>query len=70
MSMTLKAGIDGRAKVMIKGKGENLSLSVLPLAQDERVSVQLSNSEGVCWSADYLAPALRNDSGQFKDRRR
>jgi hypothetical protein len=39
----------------------------MPLAQSPAVTVQLRNSEGVCWSQSYSAPASRSDAERFKD---
>ena len=41
---------------------------MLPLAQSPAVTVQLTNSAGKCWSADYSAPARMNRSDSFFDR--
>lgn len=56
----------GRAKVIVKAKGANLSLpSPLAIDQDDRVVAQLLNSSGECWGATYSS-ALRNTPGKFK----
>jgi hypothetical protein len=62
----LKPGMDGKPKITVKGRGVNLALPPLPLTQDPTVVVQLKNNAGVCWEADYSAPAIRNTSTQFK----
>ena len=65
--VTLKEGVEpGRAKILIKGKGANLDLPALPMTQP--VTVQLSNSLGVCWEAVYGPPAQRNEAEQYKDK--
>jgi len=65
--ITLKQGLaPGVAKIGLKGKGTNLNLPGLPLAQP--VTVQLRNGDGVCWEAVYGAPAGKNDGAQFKDK--
>ena len=65
--ITLKQGLaPGQAKIGLKGKGANLNLPALPLSQP--VTVQLRNSNGVCWEAVYSAPASKDDSTQFKDK--
>ncbi len=48
-------------------KGKNLPMPTLPLTQAQMVTVQLKNTAGVRWEADYSAPAKRNDTSQFKD---
>ena len=62
----LKEGIDGKAKILVKGKGVNLPLPTLPLTQP--VTVQLRSRDGGCWEAVYGAPATKNDATQFKDK--
>jgi cysteine-rich repeat protein len=65
--IVLKGGEDpGKAKIQVKAKGANVAPPSLPLAQP--VTVQLRNSDGVCWEALYGAPASRNDAGTFKDK--
>jgi hypothetical protein len=67
--MLLKAGADGSAKIIWKGKGSDLDPPSPPLSQP--VTVQLVNTVGVCWEAVYSAPALKNVGGspaQFKDK--
>ncbi len=68
--LKLKEGIDGKAKIGLKGKGLNLQMPPLfPLVQP--VTVQLLNSIGVCWEATYSAPATKNEAGppgKFKDK--
>ena len=56
----------GKAKIFVKGKGANLPMPSLPLAQP--VLVQLHNSDGLCWEATYSAPALKNQTDQFRDK--
>jgi hypothetical protein len=64
--MTLAAGLDGKAKVLVKGRGVQLDLAALPWSQP--VVVQLKNSEGECWEARYDAPARRDQPGRFLDK--
>jgi len=67
IKIILKPGDEGTAKIIVKGKGTSLSLSALPLAQDTQVTVQLKNTEGVCWTTSYAAPPISNRAEQFKD---
>lgn len=62
--MQLKAGVAGKAQLKIGGKGALLGLPALPLAQDQRVRVQLRNNEGHCWQAGYVS-ATKNDGETF-----
>ena len=71
MSLTLKEGFEGSAQITLKSKGVNLPMPTLPLAQDPAVTVQIKNDKGllgICWDADYAAPALANEQGQFRDK--
>lgn len=71
MQLQLMAGADGKAKIVVKGKGANLPMPTPAgpglFAQDITVFVQLVNSDGVCWEADFSAPAKKNDPSQFSD---
>ena len=68
LRVKLRAGTAGKASVRVVGKGANLGMPALPLAQDQVVTLQLKNTDGGCWSASYGAPAPRNQSDQFKDK--
>jgi len=59
----LTAGTSGKARITIKGKGENLAVPVLPLTLP--VTVQIRNAaSGQCWSATY-GVAKRNTATKF-----
>jgi len=72
MQLQLTAGAAGKAKIVVKGKGEGLPLPVpvgsALFAQDTALIVQLVNSDGMCWEADFSAPAKKNDLKQFNDK--
>jgi acyl-homoserine lactone acylase PvdQ len=63
-TLTLRAGPDGKARVIAKGKGAGLALPSLPLAGFP-LRAQLVNADGACWEAGYPT-ALRNDTVRFK----
>jgi Right handed beta helix region len=65
--IVLKPGADGKTSIVVKGKGSALDMPALPLAQDTTVTAQLKSSGGVCWGTVYAAPAVKNESEQFKD---
>ena len=72
LQLQVTAGAAGKAKIVVKGKGERLPLPV-PVgfslfAQDTAVIVQLVNSDGTCWEADFSSPAKKNDLKQFNDK--
>lgn len=59
----LKSGDDLAAKIIVKGKGDGLGLSAVPVDQLSSVRVQLL-TEDQCWEAHYTS--LANDTGTFK----
>ncbi len=67
--LQLKQGLEpGKTKIILKGKGANLPMPVLPMVQDHDVVLQLKASNGICWEARYGAPAFRNQPDQFRDK--
>ena len=67
LGVVLKAGDDGKAKIMVKGKSGNLGLPPT-LSLTQPVTVQIKNNAGICWQATYSAPALVDQPDQFKDK--
>jgi hypothetical protein len=63
--ITLRAGAAGKAKISVSAKGEGLPIPELPLEQAPKVIVQLQNSAGACWEAEYSS-ATKSSSTQFK----
>jgi hypothetical protein len=59
----LRSGSATKAKILVKGKGDNLPMPALPLTP--KVTVQLKNDEGFCWQAEYSTPS-KNQADQFK----
>lgn len=66
--LQLRAGEAGKAKILLKGKGDLLQmpdLATLALP----VTVQLvSRTDGTCWQAEYVGAALKQDATQFQDK--
>ncbi|HXJ32677.1 MAG TPA: hypothetical protein VMS22_01435 [Candidatus Eisenbacteria bacterium] len=63
--IVLKAGLAGKAKVQMKGKGSNLP--ALPLSLTLPAIVQLQSENGQCWGATFSpAGQIINDGTQFK----
>jgi len=60
----LRAANPARAKAIVKGRGLNLQMPTLPLA-GTRVTAQLINTEGECWSAEFTEPK-KNKKNAFK----
>jgi cysteine-rich repeat protein len=68
-SLLLKQGLaPGKTKIILGGKGANMSVPVLPLIQSPNVVMQLISSDGVCWETRYGMPAFRNQPDQFRDK--
>ena len=63
--ITLHAAEAGKAKISVSGKGDGLPMPELPLEQSPKVIVQLQNSAGMCWEAEYSS-ATKNSITQFK----
>lgn len=71
--LQLKAGTTaGKAKVAVLAKGANLGFlalePLLPLQQDPTVTIQVTNTDGKCWTAKYSTPAKKNQADQFLDK--
>ncbi len=67
ISTMLRAGDVGKARALVKGKGEHMTLPPLPLPLPVRTQLRASN--GKCWEADYSSAGVRvNDTTQFKGR--
>ena len=60
----LKEGVDGKARIVVSAKGENIDAAPLPLALDTTVTVQMRNG-AACWEGQF-SRALRNDDKRFK----
>lgn len=61
----LKAGLDGQAGVVVKGRGPNLDLPPLPITPP--VTIQLQEESGPCWGATYQTGGVRlNDGERFR----
>ena len=67
LTIVLKEGIAGHAKIGVTGKGgTNPPLPALPLPQP--ATVQVVNDDGICWESTFSAPANVNDGVKFKDK--
>jgi hypothetical protein len=66
----LQSGSQGKAKLLIKGKGAELDAPAVPLAQDQTVIAQIKNNllAGECWETRFSGPANKNDDKLFKDK--
>ena len=65
-TIILKAGDDGKAKIIVKGKGAGLILPS-PLDVELPVTVQLQSTNGECWQAGYFPVGVKkNEADMFK----
>lgn len=53
---TLKAKASGAATLVVKGKGQRLSLDALPVEGPVRVELHRAGAAHVCWGANYSQP--------------
>jgi hypothetical protein len=67
--LLLKAGDEGKAKVLLKGKGDNLPFPVpfLAFSPNAVITAQLVNDELTCWETSHSPPFTKNQVDQFKD---
>jgi cysteine-rich repeat protein len=65
--IALVPGGAGSAKIMVKGKGPGL-LIPSPSSLVTPVRVQLRNSAGLCWEAQFSAPVAKQTPDLFKDK--
>jgi hypothetical protein len=64
-SVTLAPGLDGKAKVTVKGAGDLLPLPATATPLGLPVRVQLQSDAGTCWATTFSA-AASNDGTKFK----
>lgn len=67
VQLKLQSGADGRAQIVVKGKGASLGAPDPELTLP--VTVQLVASDGAssrCWQTTFASAPLRNDDTQFK----
>jgi hypothetical protein len=68
LKVLLKSGTAGKAKVILKGKGDNLPFPASMLPMETPVKVQLSNDDpGTCWQTTHVSMGpLINSIDQYK----
>lgn len=63
--VVLRPGADGRSRVTLVARGDDLALPALPLGLPVRV--QLQGAHGPCWEATFSAAGARkNDAARFQ----
>lgn len=65
--LDLKAGVTGKAKIGLQGKGVSLPVPN-PAALASPVRAQLIRPNGPCWEAVFSPPFGKQDAVQFKDK--
>ncbi len=66
-SISLAAGDEGRSKIKLKAKGVNLVPPAIAVL-GENITVQLINSDGICWDAEFPTPASSLTTEVYKDK--
>lgn len=61
--MTLKPGVDGKTKIIVRANGWNVQPPALPVGMPLRAQVQAAS--GLCWDAVFSS-ATKNDAERFK----
>ena len=63
----LRTGADGKAKILVQGKGAALGMPRLATVA-QALRVQLLSSDGPCWEAVYSVPPTKSAAEIFTDR--
>jgi cysteine-rich repeat protein len=65
--IVLKAGISGKAKIQVQGRGSLLAMpSLTSLTQPVTIQIQATN--GICWETVFSSPPVVQSSTSFKDK--
>jgi hypothetical protein len=65
LNVLLLPGVDGEAKVIVKGKGANVGMPTLPPTTPVTVQLKRIDNAGICFNAAYTTP-IKNLPDQFK----
>jgi hypothetical protein len=66
--LRLRPGVDGKTRIVLRGKGDLLELRALPIPEGASVLVQLYNGLDRCWSTEFGQTPVRSDGRRFRDR--
>jgi len=66
LGILLKQGVDSVAKIVVKGRGANLQMPVLPPTPKVTVQLKRDDDLGICWDAEYSGTPIKNLPDQFK----
>lgn len=61
----VKTGSPGKTKVVVDGLGAALPDPPMPFGQEPKITVQVVNSLGTCWSTDYSSAAKVNTASKL-----
>ena len=65
--LVLKEGALGKAQIQASGRGANLAMPALT-GLTQPITVQIQNTNGLCWEAVYSAPATAQTADKLSDR--
>jgi cysteine-rich repeat protein len=65
--LQLKAGALGKAKIQLTARGTAMNMPDLSTLT-QPLTVQIQNSNGICWDAVYSSPPTLQSATQFKDK--
>ena len=65
LGILLKQGVDSVAKIVVKGKGPNVGMPLLPPTPKVTVQLKRDDDLGTCWDAEYTTP-IKSLPDQFK----
>lgn len=67
VAFSIKAGLDGKAKIGLQANGGNLSLPAIPLLQSPNAytALLIQSDSSACWAASFSAPA-KSETGTTK----
>jgi hypothetical protein len=68
--MTLEPGPQGRSRVVVSAHGTPIPDPPMPFQQSLAITVQIVNSLGNCWGADYVSPLQKNTGQRLRAKER
>jgi cysteine-rich repeat protein len=66
-SFSLNEGLDGKTKISLRAKGDNLA-PPSPGTLNPTLTAQIISSSGLCWDAEFPPPATKLTSEAYKDK--
>lgn len=68
--MILEPGPQGRSRVVVSAHGGPIPEPPMPFQQSPAITVQVVNSLGNCWGADYVSPLGKNTEQRLRAKER